>query len=269
MRFNQILGLAVCGSVALTAAARAAGFDGTAVTGSLRFVGNVNYFDPANNRVPGGYGNSTSATNVTIADPGIEFGFQDQYGRITADFAGTRLTISETALIGTDAVIERYAFTNNAFANLVTVPISNTYPVSATTSLSGSTLQISLPDGYSSTTGNTTTLSLAITLPGDADLNGTVNFNDFLALQASFGNAGTSFQLGNFNGDANTDFNDFLALQSNFGQSVGGTAATAATAEEFAALSAFATAHAVPEPASVTLFVTATGGVILRRARRE
>lgn len=266
MRFNQIVSLVACGGVAFVGNSLAAGLDGTAVTGSLRFVGNTNFFDPANNRVPAGYGNSSSATNVTIADPGVEFGFADQFSRITADFAGTRLTITETVLSGTDAVLERYSFTNATFAGLTAVTLSNSYPVNLTTAIAGSTLTVNVPSGYSTTTGSILSLSLALTLPGDADLNGTVNFNDFLLLQSSFGNAGTAFGQGNFNADGQTDFNDFLVLQSHFGQTVGGTTLAAATDEQVAALRAFAEVHAVPEP-TVLAWSGMIGVSLLRRRR--
>jgi autotransporter-associated beta strand protein len=98
------------------------------------------------------------------------------------------------------------------------------------------------------------TVTLRITLPGDADLNGKVDFNDFLALQNNFGVAGTRFDQGNFNYDGVTDFNDFLAMQNNFGQSITGTA-VAFTSQQVAAMAAFAQSAAVPEPA--------VGGVLL------
>ena len=59
-------------------------------------------------------------------------------------------------------------------------------------------------------------------LPGDADLNGTVNFADFQALQNNFGQSGKSWQNGDFDGDGIVSFADFQLLQNNFGQSSGG-----------------------------------------------
>ena len=59
---------------------------------------------------------------------------------------------------------------------------------------------------------------LARTVPGDADLNGEVNFADFLALSNSFGSVG-GWSNGNFDGDDTVTFADFLSLSANFGTS--------------------------------------------------
>ncbi|MDB5325721.1 MAG: hypothetical protein JWM57_1290, partial [Phycisphaerales bacterium] len=105
-------------------------------------------------------------------------------------------------------------------------------------------------------------ISLRITLPGDSDLNGIVDFNDFLVLQNYFNAPGTTFAQGNFNFDGSTDFNDFLVLQNNFGQTLGGAAEPISNSER-AALSAFATS--VPEPAAVSLIATSVVGLRRRR----
>ncbi|MDB5327245.1 MAG: hemolysin-type calcium-binding repeat family protein autotransporter domain protein [Phycisphaerales bacterium] len=111
------------------------------------------------------------------------------------------------------------------------------------------------------------TVTIMYTLAGDADLNGTVDFNDFLVLQNNFGTAGTRFDQGNFNYDGQTDFNDFLALQNNFGQSVTGEP-VAVTRAQVAAMTAFANSDAslVPEP--TTLTVLGLGSLLMGRRRR-
>jgi len=87
------------------------------------------------------------------------------------------------------------------------------------------------------------------TFAGDADLNGTVNLNDFTRLAAGFGSSGAVWAGGDFNYDGLVDLNDFTPLAANFG-------ATAA--------------RAVPEPALpalIVLFPLATAAC--RRARRR
>jgi len=59
-------------------------------------------------------------------------------------------------------------------------------------------------------------------LPGDADLNGTVNFADFQALQNNYGQTGRGWQSGDFDADGVVGFADFQLLQNNYGQSSGG-----------------------------------------------
>lgn len=70
---------------------------------------------------------------------------------------------------------------------------------------------------------------------GDANLNGTVDFPDFLALSADFGNSG-GWAEGDFDGNGQVEFPDFLALSGNFGK----------TSEDIAS---------VPEPSSISLIV--------------
>ena len=71
---------------------------------------------------------------------------------------------------------------------------------------------------YLGETVDATTLLVRSTLAGDADLNGAVNFNDFLVLQNNFGQAGGTYAQADFNYDGVNDFNDFLMLQNAFNQ---------------------------------------------------
>ena len=67
-------------------------------------------------------------------------------------------------------------------------------------------------------------------LPGDADLNGRVEIQDFLLLSRHFGSPGQSWTTADFDCSGTVDLSDFLALSRNFGQVV-------------------PTTRAVPEPA--------------------
>ena len=55
---------------------------------------------------------------------------------------------------------------------------------------------------------------------GDANLNSTVEFGDFLLLSANFGASGATWTPGDFNGDSLVRFADFLAFSNNFGKSI-------------------------------------------------
>jgi hypothetical protein len=84
----------------------------------------------------------------------------------------------------------------------------------------------------------------AMTIPGDANLNGVVNLEDFNILASNFGTAsGATWQQADFDFNGNVNLNDFNLLAANFGMtaSPGG-----ATAQDWAMLSA-----AVPEPSSL------------------
>ena len=58
--------------------------------------------------------------------------------------------------------------------------------------------------------------SVINTIPGDLDLNGRIEFADFLVLSTNFGKAGT-YADGDADGDGLVAFSDFLLLSTNFG----------------------------------------------------
>lgn len=60
-------------------------------------------------------------------------------------------------------------------------------------------------------------LEMANSLPGDFDLNGSVDFTDFLALSRSFGNDEVHWSSGDTNCDQQVDFEDFLTFSDHFG----------------------------------------------------
>jgi hypothetical protein len=72
---------------------------------------------------------------------------------------------------------------------------------------------------------------LAKTFFGDVDLDGSVQFSDFLVLSANFGKSG-NWEDGDFDGSGDVGFPDFLQLSANFGKTRPAAAA-------------------VPEPASI------------------
>lgn len=87
-------------------------------------------------------------------------------------------------------------------------------------------------------------------LTADFNLNGKVDFGDFLILAEHFGQPLVLFQEGDANHDFQVNFDDFLILQENFGR----------TRETSAA--------AVPEPSSLMLLVLAIPLLLVRRRRR-
>lgn len=90
-------------------------------------------------------------------------------------------------------------------------------------------------------------VELAGSFFGDADLDGSVQFSDFLALSAGFGMEG-GWAEGDFDGNGEVAFSDFLALSANFGQTA-------------------ATTSAVPEPNAYHLALSIPLATLLFRRR--
>ena len=93
------------------------------------------------------------------------------------------------------------------------------------------------------------TLSEVGLLAGDFDLNGNVEFADFLILSANFGQSETSYTDGDVDANGSVEFADFLSLSANFGESS-------------------AIASTVPEPQS-NCFLYAVAALALWSRRRQ
>ncbi|MFT3788343.1 MAG: autotransporter-associated beta strand repeat-containing protein [Tepidisphaeraceae bacterium] len=83
---------------------------------------------------------------------------------------------------------------------------------------------------------------LSVARPGDADLDGRVNFNDLLALAAHYSAAGQTWATGDFDGTGNVNFSDLLTLARNYGFDTTGTSASDFATNWAAALAL------IPEP---------------------
>lgn len=93
------------------------------------------------------------------------------------------------------------------------------------------------------------------TLLGDANLDGTVGFADFLEVSRSFGEKVTGWSDGDFDGDGEVTFADFLILSESFGQSISETDAAAPRAS------------AVPEPATNGTLLLIAFFIVIRHVR--
>jgi hypothetical protein len=88
---------------------------------------------------------------------------------------------------------------------------------------------------------------------GDADINKTVNINDFSTLAANFNLSGKKWTEGDFTGDEIVNIQDFSALAANF---------------NLTAPADGARAHAVPEPTTLAGLIAAASAMMLRRRHR-
>jgi len=95
------------------------------------------------------------------------------------------------------------------------------------------------------------------TTPGDADLSGTTDFNDFLALQTNYNKPGNWTQ-GDWDYSGTVDFNDFLILQTNYNHKLNanGTVSGGAGVKSALAKSSKLTASPSVSPATVTYILS-------------
>jgi hypothetical protein len=141
---------AVVGALVASPAAAEASSIGITVTGSFEFDFSAgNYFDPANNQVPAGFGNSSPGTNtVVVAEPLTEFGFFAEDNSLGhAEFSSTANFTDQQLIVTYSAVgdIDRLAgwtmtFTSPSFQGWTVSEVSDTLGVSG--SLVGATLTL-------------------------------------------------------------------------------------------------------------------------------
>jgi hypothetical protein len=117
---------------------------------------------------------------------------------------------------------------------------------------------------------NSSSIMVASELLGDANIDGTVNFNDFIILTQNFGQT-AGWVKANFDTDSTTGFSDFIILSQHFGQTFNNPSNLTITEEELAhfqaaAQSFFATQN-IPEPTTLTLFALGTTALFRRKNR--
>jgi Dockerin type I domain len=105
------------------------------------------------------------------------------------------------------------------------------------------------------------TIEIAFTLLGDANLDGTVNAEDFTLFSEHLGQSGQMWDDGDFNYDGTVNSEDFTPFSTNLNES----ATDAASAGDF--ISANRLDAQVPEPATVGMIAFAIASASIRRRR--
>ena len=91
-------------------------------------------------------------------------------------------------------------------------------------------------------------------LTGDANRDGSVRFDDLLALAQHYNDTHATWEQGDFNGDGKVDFGDLLALAQHYGDSLYPPAPAGGLAS-------------VPEPVAAALLLFGGLGLVRGRGR--
>ncbi|MDP9174241.1 MAG: hypothetical protein M3O30_10310 [Planctomycetota bacterium] len=234
---------------------------------------------------------------VTLASPGTAYttvgNIQIAPGGLL-DITNTALTINYGSAASPNAAIQSYISTGyNTSASpwtgkAITSSAAALDPVHHTVAFADGSdgVVINLPPGISTAIPNGGVLPPGTELvtyayAGDANLDGKVDFSDFVILSNHYGGTYTNWDQGNFNYDNTVDFSDFVILSNNFGQGVtnNGASATPQQLAQYNALAASfgisqsqiaawdATIANLPEPASAGLFSIPAAALLARRRK--
>jgi hypothetical protein len=113
-----------------------------------------------------------------------------------------------------------------------------------------------------------TAVTATITLFGDTNTDGLVDFADLLSLAQGYGSTGRTWASGDFTGDGESGFSDLLLLAQNYGSSLaGGETTSLFPSDAFAADWVLARdLAAVPEPSVLALLAVPVCMLLRRRA---
>lgn len=184
-----------------------------------------------------------------------------QAGTLVLKTASWNVLTNEGGLdVGSGKVVFDYAGGSSPAATILALLTSGRANSFATGQIRSSTATSSRGLGW---IDDGSSFTIAAALYGDADLNGSVTFDDLLSLAQSYGVAsGATWSAGDSNYDGAVGFDDLLALAQNYSQSVevDGLSANASFASDWALARSL-----VPEPVSL---VSGISLVVFGRRRR-
>ncbi|MDB5327090.1 MAG: hypothetical protein JWM57_2659 [Phycisphaerales bacterium] len=117
------------------------------MTGSLQFNGvGPNFYDKANGLVPAsGYLNSPVGPTVVVAEPAIEFGYNDTTNLINTNVTDSQVLLTDQYLTSATVLPYTVKLTDPAFSGLGVTLIAETFAGTPTAGISGTTLTITIP----------------------------------------------------------------------------------------------------------------------------
>jgi hypothetical protein len=256
-------------------------------TGQLTTSGNLMLYNTPGSsvQISGGF---VSANSATLNGPYLQSGGSAQFSHITgsgvvsilggqtnltagggtSQIAGLNISGTGRLDIANNTLVINYGSGPDPAATIATFLDSgydggawNGYGMFSSTAAARAPL---LSVGYldSSDPGGTPNeVVIKLTLAGDANMDGTVNFTDLLAVAQHFNTTGNDWAQGNFtyNGAGLVTFADVLIVAQNFGQTLSAVLSSHVQTE----------AVKVPEPGSAALLAASAAGLLARRRRRK
>ena len=202
-------------------------------------------------------GTALGTSNVVLTSLSIT-------GNGVLDIGNNRIIIDYTT--GHDPISSIAAWIANGFSNQEAAGIGPSIissDIAADDAASGLSYGIGYADGADGAIAGLPSgeIEIMFTLLGDANLDGTVNSEDFTPLSQNLNKPG-GWDQGDFNYDGTVNAEDFTPFSHNLNQ----TDSLAAMAGSLEAANGLSLAN-VPEPASMGLLVAAGVGVLARRRR--
>jgi fibronectin-binding autotransporter adhesin len=210
-------------------------------------------------------GDGISTNTLALANNGIpsSVGSLSILGNSTLDIGNNKLFIDYGT--GLDPIASIQQWIKNGFYDLAGPQIISS-DIAADDAASGLSYGIGYADGADGIVAGLPSgeIEIMFTLLGDANLDGTVNTEDFTQFSTNLGQSGKMWDDGDFNYDGTVNTEDFTLFSHNLGESD----SLASQGSPLVAANGISLAN-VPEPASMGLLTLAGVGILARRRRRE